>query len=369
MRSPSPRRCRESSADQDGQLHLVRLRLHSQRRRALINHSAADIMDLLQWLNLRRSSPWERLTLLDHLLDDPLRFLVALVYRLVLVLRGHPFHPPRDKQPIAVVCISDTHDLTPLDLPDGDLLIHAGDLTNAGTADDIQRQVDWLHSLPHRHKVVIAGNHDSWFDVRSRSTHDKKERRKVDFKSLHYLQNGSVTLQFDQGRTLNVYGAADLPACGGDDFAFQYPPEKQPWAGRIPIDTDIVVTHTPPQYHRDLGLGCPGLLAEIWRVRPRLHVFGHVHWGHGRESVFFDPCQRAYEQFMSLPPRGPILAFFHSRDWVDAFKVVYHGLNAVLFKYLMLGPGSNNASLMVNAACMHGNTKRLRRKAAQVVKI
>lgn len=326
-------------------------------------------MGLLHWLRLRRPNIWEPPTLLDHLFSSPLHFLIAQIYHLILLLRGKPFSLPKDKHAIRVVCLSDTHDLVVLDVPDGELLVHCGDLTNAGTAEDIQKQIDWLASLPHRHKVFIAGNHDSWFDVRSRRPEDKKDGRKVDFKGLKYLQNSSVTLDFRDGRRLNVYGAADLPVCGGDDFAFQYLPEKQPWAGRLPMETDVLVTHTPPRFHRDLGLGCPGLLEEVWRVKPKLHLFGHVHWGSGQESVFFDECQSAYELFMSTQPRGPILDWIPNRDWILAIKVIYYGLNAILFKYLMLGPGSNNASLMLNAGCMYGNTGKLMKKAIQVVEI
>nr|POE83375.1 putative rhamnogalacturonate lyase c [Quercus suber] len=64
---------------------------------------------------------------------------------------------------ITVVCISDTHNMTP-ELPPGDLLIHAGDLTQGGTAAELQTQLDWLDAQPHRHKVVIAGNHDIVLD-------------------------------------------------------------------------------------------------------------------------------------------------------------------------------------------------------------
>ncbi|CAN8102146.1 unnamed protein product [Discula destructiva] len=324
-------------------------------------------MSLLHRLRLRQPSQWEPPTLLDHFLSSPLHFLLAHIYALVLLLRGAPFRPLKDKAPIRIVCLSDTHDQIPKHVPDGDLLIHAGDLTNAGTVDDIQAQIDWLSSLPHRHKVLIAGNHDSWFDVRSRRLEDKKTARRPDFKGLHYLQNSTLSLDFADGRKLNVYGAADLPACGGDDNAFQYHADKQPWTGRIPMDTDVLVTHTPPKGHLDLGLGCPGLLDEVWRVRPKLHVFGHVHWGRGRESIYFDQCQRLYETYCFKTPRGPIFDFVPNRDWLDIVKVLYSGLNAILFKYLMLGPGSNNASLMVNAACVYGNTGRLRKEAAQVV--
>lgn len=326
-------------------------------------------MSLLQQLRLRRPNGWEPPTLLDALLSSPVHFLLAHIYYLILRVRGAPFRPPKGKAPIRIVCLSDTHDLVPRNVPDGDLLIHAGDLTNAGTAHDIQAQIDWLASLPHRHKVLIAGNHDSWFDVRSRTSEDKKNATRLDFKRLHYLQNSTVSLDFADGRKLNVYGAADLPTCGGHDNAFQYQPDRHPWEGRIPVDTDVLVTHTPPKFHLDLGLGCPGLLEEVWRVKPKVHIFGHVHWGRGQESIYFDECQRAYETFMSKEPRGPVFDFVPNRDLVDAIKVIYYGLNAILFKYLMLGPGSNNASLMVNTSCMHGNTKILHEKAAQVVEV
>lgn len=326
-------------------------------------------MGLLQRFSLRRPSKWEPPTLLDHLLASPLQYFVALIYHLILLLRGQPLRPSRGKRPIRVVCLSDTHDQVAQDVPDGDLLVHAGDLTNPGGAEHIQKQIDWLDSLPHRHKVVIAGNHDSWFDLRSRRSEDKLEGRRIDFKGVHYLQNGSVSLDFADGRNLNVYGAADIPACGGNDNAFQYPPDKHPWSGRIPLETDVVVTHTPPRSHLDLGLGCPGLLEEVWRVKPRLHIFGHIHWGRGKESVYFDGCQRAYETLISRTPRGPILDFVPNAGWIEAFKVLYYGFNAVAFKYLMLGPGSNNASLMVNTASMDGNTGRLRKNPAQVVEL
>lgn len=65
----------------------------------------------------------------------------------------------KDAVDITVVCISDTHNSVP-DLPYGDLLIHAGDLTRGGTSEEIQAQLDSLNAQPHMHKVVIAGNHD-----------------------------------------------------------------------------------------------------------------------------------------------------------------------------------------------------------------
>lgn len=202
-------------------------------------------MGLLQVLKLRRSNDWEKPTLLDEFLASPLQALVLRIFHIILFLRGRPFRPPRDRPAIRVVCISDTHDhIVPV--PDGDLLIHAGDLTNAGTVDDIQKQVDWLASLPHRHKVLVCGNHDSWFDELARRPEDKASGRKVELKGIHYLERQSVTLEFKGARRLNIWGAPDIPKCGGSDFAFQYPAHLPPWKGIIPTETDVLVTHAPP---------------------------------------------------------------------------------------------------------------------------
>ncbi|KXH46650.1 calcineurin-like phosphoesterase, partial [Colletotrichum salicis] len=104
---------------------------------------------------------------------------------------------------------------------------------------------------------------------------------------------------------------------------------------------------------------CPALLQEVWRVRPKLHVFGHVHWGQGRQTVHFDDCQRAYEALMSRPPRGLFRDLFPHAGWRDALAVLGYGIHGVVWKWLMVGPGGNTSSLMVNAAQMYGNTGRL----------
>jgi Calcineurin-like phosphoesterase len=180
------------------------------------------IDSILVRLGLRRPNKWERPTLIDSLLSSPVTYLTTIVFNFVVFLCGTPFKPPRNRPPIKVVCISDTHDQF-VDIPDGDLLIHAGDLTNGGTVHDIQKQLDWLDSLPHRAKVVVCGNHDSWFDPTSRNPEDRDASRKPDLKSIHYLEHSSVVLGFDGGRELRIYGAPDIPICGGRDNASDRP--------------------------------------------------------------------------------------------------------------------------------------------------
>ena len=43
------------------------------------------------------------------------------------------------------------------DIPHGDILIHAGDFSNAGCVSEVKNFNKWLGSLPHKHKIVIAG--------------------------------------------------------------------------------------------------------------------------------------------------------------------------------------------------------------------
>lgn len=65
-----------------------------------------------------------------------------------------------------LVLISDTHNqhLALPPLPSGHAIIHAGDITGSGTLDEIRSFFDWFGTLPYRHKIVIAGNHDFAFE-------------------------------------------------------------------------------------------------------------------------------------------------------------------------------------------------------------
>lgn len=51
-----------------------------------------------------------------------------------------------------IVCVSDTHARHHLtEVPDGDVLVHAGDITRRGKLEDVESFNSWLGSLPHRH--------------------------------------------------------------------------------------------------------------------------------------------------------------------------------------------------------------------------
>ena len=301
-------------------------------------------------------------------LSSPLRFLASNIYYSILFLRGPAFCLPPPPQRIRLVCISDTHTHKPSLIPDGDVLIHAGDLTNLGTVNEIQAQVNWLNSLEHGDKIVVAGNHDSWCDPRSRKKED--DGKKVDWGDVHYLQHSNLKIEFPAhgNRQLNFYGAPQIPVCGGDDFAFQYKRHEDAWSSTIPSTTDVLITHTPPRHHLDLpiGLGCAYLLNEVWRVRPMVHVFGHIHAGYGRENVFWDEGQRAYERVCARGDTGALMDMVDVAAWKDIAILVWYGILGILWSRVWGGDG--NAGIMVNAALAHEDSGRLGNRP-QVIEI
>jgi hypothetical protein len=121
-------------------------------------------------------------------------------------------------------------------------------------------------------------------------------------------------------------------------------------------------------HHRDLSLGCPGLLGEIWRTKPKVHVFGHVHCGRGTEAVYWDDCQKAYEKVMTRKKRGPIYDMIPNPGWIDALRVLIYAAKAILFQWFWLG-GKTNGGLMVNAGMQAGTSGKLSKKAPITVEI
>ena len=245
-------------------------------------------LDIL--LNRPRPGVWQRFW------ANPLIFLAHKLYTWRRVIPAQP-----STNPVSIVCISDTHNSQPV-LPEGDVLIHAGDLTQSGTFEELQSTLAWLSAQPHQVKIVVAGNHDMLLDAsfgeRKPDYCDPKsesQRELLDWGDIIYLENADTVVTCENGRRLKIYGSP-LSARHGN-WAFQYHRWVDVWGGTVPEDVDILVTHGPPRGHLDLlKLGCPHLLHELWRVRPRLHVFGHVHEGAGTEWLTFDGIQDAYEQ-------------------------------------------------------------------------
>ncbi|KAI0540110.1 Metallo-dependent phosphatase-like protein [Xylaria digitata] len=220
--------------------------------------------------------------------------------------------PARRVRRTRFVCISDTHNHT-VKLPKGDVLIHCGDLTNQGSFSELSKQVQWLEKADFECKIVVAGNHDLTLDTAFYNTYGIYRHNQIPqvpedcqalftgSKSLTYLLHESRTIKLSSPsgpRTMfSVFGSPYSPAWGGE-WAFQYPRHddnmaaKALWEG-IPLDTDILITHGPAHTHCDESrsreaAGCEILRQELWRVRPRLALCGHIHEARGAERVRWD---------------------------------------------------------------------------------
>jgi len=205
-----------------------------------------------------------------------------------------------------IVCLSDTHNYNEqIAVPDGGILIHAGDATIQGTIDEIVLFNEWFTNLPHPHKIFVAGNHDWLFE-----TSNRLARTLLD-SSIHYLEDSSVEIE-----NLKIYGSPWQPRFFDWAFNLTRGTELAEKWRLIPGDTDILITHGPPfgildevprQYWIE-NTGCDELRKRIEQVRPRLHVFGHIHCGYGQTEKFgvqfvnASNCDESYE-----PVNSPIV--------------------------------------------------------------
>lgn len=181
-----------------------------------------------------------------------------------------------------LVAISDTHGHhDSLTVPDGDVLIHAGDFTKHGTLAELDAFNTWLDTLPHTHKIVVAGNHEHALDSEERS------QAEAHLDAAHYLQDDTVTLD-----GVTFHGSPWLPTPFLSPLrstAFTRPEQavREKYT-EIPDDTDVLITHCPPRGIADRlrflhnHTGCDPLRNTVDRVQPQYHVFGHVHEGYGR---------------------------------------------------------------------------------------
>jgi predicted phosphodiesterase len=193
-----------------------------------------------------------------------------------------------------ITLISDTHtkheelSYDPKDLPGGDLLIHAGDIMNSGRNPmDIYKFCKWFDGLnQYDTKVFISGNHDRLFET------DPEMASEIytSYKNIEYLQDDRLDLWDNDDQQTVIYGAPWQPEFY--NWAFNLPRRGDElmakWAA-IPADTDILITHGPPQDHLDVSgppynephLGCELLRVKVDEQPPKIHVFGHIHGGYG----------------------------------------------------------------------------------------
>lgn len=286
--------------------------------------------------------------------------------------------PPSD--PLRIVCIADTHNAQP-SLPAGDVLIHAGDLTDSGSFDEMQVGLEWLASQPHRYKILVAGNHDVLLDegflqkYPERRYGQSKTKKDLNWADIIYLDDALATLEFRQpqdhaNRTLTVFGSPWTPRYGLS--AFQYHPDdgRDHWDARLSRfygngSLDILVTHGPPKHHLDARdfhrAGCPDLGTSVAQIHPKLMIFGHIHAAHGREAVALDPMQRAYEEVMT-----GTAGYVTGIGWM-VLLLVWDWVDALLWRILRVSRPKTPVTVFVNAAVVGGSKNELRNEVTTVI--
>jgi len=268
---------------------------------------------------------------------------------------------------LKIATISDTHGKhwqMPQKIPECDILVHGGDFSMTGTAKVVKSFVDWLLNILKdgtcKHIVVIAGNHDCTFekDYYLKTGASRFHRFNVENpdevrnllinadERIHYLEDESLKLM-----GINFYGSPWSPwFC---DWAFNADPDpiEKIWE-KIPLDTDILITHGPPILHGDKiiekfaamqggrrHVGCFKLYDRVLKVKPKFHIFGHIHEGYGvtrqngLDTTFINAstCNLAYG-----PLNKPILFHIDKRPTLseisvdDEKKVKTHSTNEVL---------------------------------------
>jgi len=176
-----------------------------------------------------------------------------------------------------------------LDLPGGDLLVHAGDFMTSGYSKyEAEDFCNWLGDQDYDLCTFIAGNHDRIFefDQETKSSLIKGLHYRVEYLEDSHLRYGDDTSE----NSITIYGSPWQPEFY--NWAFNLPRAgkelEEKWA-KIPDNVDILVTHGPPQDHLDVSgppwntphLGCELLRVRVDKIKPKIHVFGHIHGSYG----------------------------------------------------------------------------------------
>lgn len=181
-----------------------------------------------------------------------------------------------------IVALSDTHglhwDIEKYNkIPDGDVLVHTGDFQSYGKLEELYDFNKWLGTLPHPCKLVIAGNHDkaAWETY--------KEQTQIRFTNAIYLQDSGVEIG-----GVKFWGSPWSPTFFNWYFMLDRGSDKMKRKREeIPEDTDILLTHSPPMYKLDFSTfgnehaGCEQLRNRVDEIKPRYHIFGHMHAHNG----------------------------------------------------------------------------------------
>lgn len=277
---------------------------------------------------------------------------------------------------VRFLIISDTHGAElPSTLPECEVLLHCGDITEDGSPESVSRALEALSHIKAELKLVIAGNHEisldqgyyvsaggSAADVEAAKGLVSPDSSSMASKSgVTFLSEGTHNFMLSSGAAFDIYASPYTPVHGASGF--QYPTNEDRfnpssitplWAQNVRTETSIILknigiamTHGPPKYVLDStsdgrSAGCEHLRRAIERTRPRLHCFGHVHEGYGAQRL-------VYKDSFNLSEKDSDSMLPLVKEWVGKNQAKRNG-------FASLPPGSleefrkGGQTLCINAA-------------------
>ncbi len=178
-----------------------------------------------------------------------------------------------------ITLIADTHNQhQQIFIDKCDVLIIAGDYSRKNLEKEVKEFIKWLARQPARYKILINGNHDR-FSYR----HPKAFNHLIAEHEIIFLENNSISIE-----GINFWGSpVTVPVIDGiyNQVERKNSDRKLIW-DTIPDYTDIVITHSPPFGIKDAvrnneHLGCKFLYDKILQIKPKYHLFGHIHQDYG----------------------------------------------------------------------------------------
>ena len=227
-----------------------------------------------------------------------------------------PYEDINHENKARVVCVSDTQNRhQELNIPRGDIFIHAGDITQKGTLHELQDFNEWLATLPCQHKIVIGGNHDETLEIPSINKNEV-------FSNCTYLEYSTVEFYgwkfFGFPSSVRLFSLHNKPVYL-PGFLYSFVNYLKPYKAfqldvgsqahldaisSIPSDTNILISHGPPYGVCDLTSrgsmdGDNELRNQVEkRIKPKFHVFGHIHEAHGvasnKQTTFINAASPKY---------------------------------------------------------------------------
>jgi len=184
-------------------------------------------------------------------------------------------------------------------IPDGDVFVHAGDLLRTGYPDEWPAALEWLERLPHKIKLYVPGNHD--FHLQVYPGPALQELRSINVTCVGLPGNDNyVAVRLPNG--MNLLGlpyVVNLPrwAMNTDEAALADHLMKV-WSPHTDVKYDVVVSHSPVSGFLDrnsegVHTGISAYLKHIYKLAdsnnehyqlPKVWICGHIHESYGRTS-------------------------------------------------------------------------------------